>query len=89
MGWLFSLVTNPFIVVWEKERLEINTNIENKLIDMDDVTRVEFDEETISCIGKNLEKFNGFKRYILKSRDIPKPPGLLAKLIPSSVVAVE
>lgn len=46
--------------------LGVDENLENGLIDMDDVTRVEFDEEKINGIGKNLEKFNGFDTGIFR-----------------------
>lgn len=40
--------------------LAVDTNINNPLIDMDDVTKVKFENTYISNIGKSIDDFNGF-----------------------------
>lgn len=40
--------------------LAVDTNISNPLVDMDDVTKVKFENSYISNIGKSIDDFNGF-----------------------------
>lgn len=40
--------------------LAVDTNINNSLVDMDDVTKVKFENTYISNIGKSIDDFNGF-----------------------------
>lgn len=40
--------------------LAVDTNTNNPLVDMDDVTKVKFENSYISNIGKSIDDFNGF-----------------------------
>jgi CDP-L-myo-inositol myo-inositolphosphotransferase len=40
--------------------LAVDTNTSNPLVDMDDVTKVKFENSYISNIGKSIDDFNGF-----------------------------
>lgn len=40
--------------------LAVDTNLNNSLVDMDDVTKVKFENTYISNIGKAIDDFNGF-----------------------------
>ena len=40
--------------------LTVDTNANNPLVDMDDVTKVKFENSYISNIGKSIDDFNGF-----------------------------